>query len=796
MYKSPEQVLKAVRFIDKRFPFLKPIFASEQHYVNNKDENKGKNPGTDKNYNEVIKAFLSALNELRNYFSHVDHKPFIVSVELERYLDKILEAAVIVAKQRNTFSDEEVNHLVKYKYKEDKRSRTFERFVNPSFKYPFIKDDRTFTEHGIAFFVCLFLEKQYISEFLGQLKGYKDRRERDFRATIESYKVFTLDVPYDRIECTEPRFALALDMLNDLKRCPDDLFEQLSKINKDYFRVRNTSSEEQVEEVINNEVHPDSLLQKRYNDRFPFFALSYLDQMDAFKFTRFQVDMGSYFYQFYQKEMVDSDSRLRSVGTSLNGFGKPAELNTARLEKWKDLIVTNPPVDYDKPYITDTKPHYHFVNDTQIGLRFAGSEGYYLPPIKEDGTELQAPEAWLSIYELPALLFFCWLTQNNDKYAAELVIQDYVKQVRKLFSDISLGKLLPQQNRMQAERILLPYNIEFVNLPNDIKNYLIGKKVDRTAKFTAHARRITDLFVHQTQRLLDKIEKDINTINGKGNKYGKKKYVEIKSGVLADFLVKDIIRLQPSLSVDNKNKKDGRDKLTGPNFQVLQAQLAFYGRDYKSLKSTFTRSGLIGGNNPHPFLHKINTDTITDIVSFYIEYLKKRKEYFAVCLSKANFASYYFLKQNQLKWSNSPRYYSDLAERYNKLPVNLPRGLFLDELRLWFSENGSLRMKELVAQPQKVNTIYLLQKYAEFELNDQSQEFYTFKRTYKCANKLEGTKVGNKTTSVYYSSFDLANKINGWKRRIKALPPKPEKTSSLRFAFIQRAYDGGFARFD
>jgi len=35
--------------------------------------------------------------------------------------------------------------------------------------------------------------------------------------------------------------------------------------------------------------------------------------------------------------------------------------------------------------------------------------------------------------------------------------------------------------------------------------------------------------------------------------------------------------------------------------------------------------------------------------------------------------------------------------------------------------------------------------------------------------------VGNKTTSVYYSSFDLANKINGWKRRIKALPPKPEK---------------------
>jgi hypothetical protein len=761
---KPEQVLKIQNYLDKRFPFLKPVFSNEQ-YRKSKDK---ENPDLSKDYKEVLTLFFDHLNNLRNYYSHVDHEQVKIEEKLPRFLAFIYDASLLTAKKNNHYTDAETKHLEPILYK--RKGREVEKVINPDFRYP-LREDNQLSAEGLAFFICLFLEKQYISELLGKLKNFKNRSERCYRATIDTYKTFSIDVPFDRIESTQPKMAVALDMLNDLKRCPKPLWDTLSPEDQLKFKV---AVEDANEEDPDSLTHADLLLQKRYHNRFPLFALNYIDQMNAFQSLRFQVYMGPYFYKFYDKNLIDGVSRQRNISVPLKAFGKINELDIKRKIDWENLLISNPPEDYNKPYVKDTFPHYNITNH-QIGIYDTHGEEVWLPTPNGIDTALKQPDAWLSEYELPGLVFYVYLTRKNNSEWAESLIKDYVANVRLLFDDIISGSLTASGNINDAQKVLDKYNLELVNLPDELRNFFVGNTINRTEKFGEHAHRMIELLLHQTQRYLEGIEHKIAIVKGKGNKIGKKKYKEIRSGELADFLAKDFLKFQPSYSVNKDGNKDGKDKITSANYQALQAHLAFYGRDYKKMASYFEQCGLTKGSNQHPFLSLIDPSFHSDILSFYIAYLKERKNYLFKCSKEREYSTYYFLKPYKLCWQANNNFYIDLVKRYRKLPINLPRGLFLDALIKWFRNNGSESMKALVTTNQRVNTIFLLQKYIEYEMYDGSQEFYYFGRSYKCADKLAGKYAGNKLQRIFLSNAECAKNMGIWKNQIALLPAKPLK---------------------
>jgi hypothetical protein len=767
--------------LEKHFPFLLPAF--NKALKNNHSPNNGLENIQPVEFKSILTIFLSHLNDLRNYFTHVKHENIKIEPKLFKYLDSIFDSAVLKAKKNNSYTDAELNHLIPNIF--TNKNGIKEKSENPKFKFKFKKNNEEFSNEGLAFFICMFLEKQYISEFLGKIKNFKNRNERCFRATIDSYMAYTIDVPFDRIESTQSDFALGLDMLNDLKRCPQVLFEQLSPQNQQLFRIKMNSDDSEPETEAENlqDVFPDTFWQKR-TSRFNYFALSYLDKMNILPNLRFQVDLGVYFYKFYPKTTLDGLTNQRNIGFRIKAFGKPNELNTLRFIKWKNIIVSNPPENFDNEHLTDTYPHYHFVNN-QIAISF--SDDRNVPELQQSFTQLKQPDAWLSEYEILGMMFYSYLlkhykyenhTDNKKFDHTEDIIINYTKRIKKLFELISENKIKACSNENEAQQLLNQYQIELVNLPDEIRNYLSGKAIDYNDIYNAYCNRILELLKYQTIRKIESIKLKIKKVMDKSNKPGKKKFEQLKFGGIADFLAKDMLMFQPSVSKDKDNQKDGRDKITSANFKILQLHLAFFGRDREILNSLFSSCGLTTGNNQHPFLHTLNPLKYKGIVDFYIAYLEKRNNFLEKCITEKHFDEYYFLKPWKKREKEDKQYITTLTQRYLNLPINLPRGLYLDAIKNWFAEYGSKSMKELVQNSERVNTIFLLQKYIETEEKDSSQVFYTFKRSYKVFDKLINKKSGNKLTHNYLTTKELTSQSALWKPQIKNLPiaPKPPKS--------------------
>jgi hypothetical protein len=796
--KTPDITAKSIKMLNEHFPFLKIMF----DYDSNSANPKGVKKGTEvlpEQYHQKIELVLKLLNNYRNFYTHCIHTPVITPDNFIHDLDNIFDAAVRMVKTRFELSDEDVEHLNRFERGKDPKTNKWKYVRKNDFKYSFIHDN-AISEKGMAFFITLFLEKKYAFEFLKKLHGFKDGRTKTMQATLESYCVYHVHLPKERIESTQNDLSLCLDMFNELKKCPSELFTLLKKEDAEKFRIapdiNNINDEEEINEVPENGIadyNAEPIL-KRYSNRFPYLAMRYIDEKKVFQNLRFHVDLGNYYFKFYPKTTVDGETRDRSLKVHLKSFGRLDDINQARLNDWDKLIrfhkdaEDEEPIEELLPYITDTFPHYH-LNNNQIGLKyFQTGIDQLLPKLEKEKTKLTQPDFWLSVYELPGLLFYNHLLKSKKGISAEDLILNCSKKYKALFKLIAEGCKPELTDRTETvkkdgknETVILQrvkfedekgrsYEIDLNEIPQVLQNYITDKPLHNRAVLAES--KINRLII-QTERKLEKIDKALTQIKDKKqNKRGKKRFVEIKSGVLADFLAKDIIHLQPS------TEDKGKDKITGLNFQILQSHLAFYGRDYLMLNDIFRQCKLVGSAISHPFLNKLNPEKYQDIVSFYKAYLKERKNYLVQCNRDKDYASYYFLKYNSKKFTTeTATYCKDLAKKLmnthslDNHPINLPRGLFNEAIVDWFRKNGSPELKA-IANSQRVNTTYLIQKFFELErAGDTSQSFYNYQRSYKFIDKLNNLgKNPFQLRRNYYTIEQLSKMMDGVKTKISKLP--------------------------
>ena len=673
----------AFRLIEKHFPMLKIMYYWQKE--------KGKDDDLkerSKKYKDILTGLLEELNLRRNEYCHACSKIGVRSYDINqliRCLEDCFDASVRWVKGVRKLDEKEVVHLRrKISQGRGKEKRTVD---NPGFYYHFKDKQGQLTEKGIAYLASIFLEKKDAHEFLKKQEYFKNDSEPKYQATLESFYHFRIKLPKPVMTSDVDKDGLALDMLNDLKKCPKELFELLSKDDQKDFRK--TDSEDTDEDGGEN-------LMMRYSDRFPYLALRYCDENEVFKNLRFQIDLGRYYFKFYEKETIDGNKEQRALDKRLKTFGRIKGVKNEVEKEWGGITRSPDEINekQNEPYKEDSTPHYNLV-DNQIGFVISGDSG--LPDIKQpDGKiKLKEPDAWLSVYELPGMLFHGFKCGFEG---TEILINKYIRKQRKICEEI----------------------FETGNIPQDAGEYLPESLKDiktSDTKQNDYAKNKLERMLEDTNQRIKAIKATQERMADPSNKPGKKKFFDIRAGKLANFLAMDIIALQ-KFDPDKK----GKDKLTSLNYQVLQATLAYYGAKKDTIREMFQKIGLLDGANPHPFLKEIDPAKHNSIVEYYKAYLNRKHFYLESC-KKAGKYDEQFLRPSRQRYAQGGRDLKTIARNLLDNPVNIPKDLFEKEIKeLVCNEDASLKDR-------KMNTAYMIKAYFE-KTQGRQQPFYGCCKTY------------------------------------------------------------------
>lgn len=586
--------------------------------------------------------------------------------------------------------------------------------------------------------ICLLLDKKYITEFLDQ-SGFLSAFDNDAQTPRLSERRLILEVlsdlrirlPKRKIDATCNDIQVALDMLNELKKCPKELFELLEAKDRATFDILSSTGEH--------------ILLRRSSDRFTQLALQWFDVNKAFSRIRFHMNAGIFRYLFNNsKTCIDGKTRLRVLQEPLNCFGRIQEVEDSRESNrdgndgpWKGFEIKG----FDEaarndvnclPYINDSRARY-LITEDNIGIRFGENDeacGDYFPRIDENNGKYKVTclpaQCMISIYELQAMLFLHLLNPGNDGGIApvEKIIIDKVESYRKFFTDIKNGLLTPSglTESLLNEYLTSTYGISLSDIPDKMKDYLL-KKNNKGRGFNAYRDRLIETLKEETEYRIKRLEENLKATNSDTNKPGKPGYVQIKPGSLASFISKDIVFFQEC---------NADQKMTGLNFSVMQGLIATFGSQEGAtaddLRMAFCKSGLIAANGScgtHPFLAIAFNAGGKNTVDLYKEYLNARKTYLSGIIPD----NAPFLHADRIRWAvNDDAYYKDYAERCLQRPVILPRRLFESSIRanlLSLEGKNADLLKEVINNAgNHCNSAFMIDSYFYYVKNDSPQVFH------------------------------------------------------------------------
>lgn len=383
------------------------------------------------------------------------------------------------------------------------------------------KQYKAISDFGLVYLVSIFLRKADMEQMLDKLKVLSNSPFKNYfpnlfdkESTIlkSMISVYRINIPKgDKLKMEDNNVQLCMDMLNELQKCPNELYELLSDKGKNYFRreqmkpvinektgeyvrvkfVKSEKGQKNQQTIVESTDGTGNIkyertgifsLLVRKEDRFPYFALRYIDNQNIFPTIRFQIDLGYYRFAFYSKHTIDllpnEDDKIRILQKHINGFGRLVETEHQRLETWagqfQDFHVA-PPRNEDneesekdsieleqldkstidtKPFVTDKRASYN-IHNNRIGLIWeTNQDSPYVPnlAVEENNDERQKPRpnvrikspmASLSVRELPALIFYEYLRSNYKGVgiSAEEIIKFTYTLYLKFFKGVANGSI-------------------------------------------------------------------------------------------------------------------------------------------------------------------------------------------------------------------------------------------------------------------------------------------------------------------------------------------------------------------
>ena len=828
--KRPEVRQKAFLLLMRNIPILQQMTQSGLTQGKPAD---GDRPAKEKHLaveqedlQRVLQNLIRVVNFKRNLFTHADHYDTDEEIEKELQREVALSGPLNTAfkgskrevKRIFCYTEKDMNfvdqdeHMKRIPMKDkngnimqDEKGKDMYIFVERSNWYFRLYDTtpdpvtempiaQKLTTAGLVFILCKLLHKKYATQLVQKTGLFRTRAQsgnspfekNENEVMFNIFCAHRIRLPKGRVESTVSNYALGLDILNELQKCPSELFETLSPEDKECFQVKRKDNETQP--VPDDDVN----LFRRYGDRFPYLAMRYIDAMrgyqDDYKVLEdivFQVSLGKYRFSFYNRASLDTNEkdRVRVLQKEINGFGPIDKMEQKRKEKYEKIIrpVSDDPKHlYDadtaetQPYLTDQHTAYAITgnrigitwneriqkpqsNEMRSSIRLKWPENKqngenniekldndkcFLPNVPASMVNI-APRAWLSVHDLPALIFLRLL--GGDP---EAVIKDTYNRFVLLLNNIKSGQLKPQDNKEKLLAILSaePYKLRLSEIPKKLLDYLAGKgpktQDEANQAFIKWVNKQLDGDVGIIEKLRMRIEQfkqDLNVVGDKQNRIGRKGYVDIRPGSLARYITKDIMAMtRPDESRKNNGKPSGLD------FGVLQAAIATFKADEIALAKT-SLGGMIKSAinvNNHPFLNSVLSQQVTDTIDLYIKYQTAKLKFLKSLRKgeKGNYKDQWFLREAYRNHAAQTSEYMQgekgLASLYLET-LQLPDGLFTDAIHKQLLNNektkDNVEFLAALADREKTGGVsHLINLYFEKVIGDKPQSFYReMKRHYK-----------------------------------------------------------------
>ena len=795
-----ELLLSVVERLRKQMPFL----AVMEETGRKKSRNTKQSEDIKYLYN-ILKNIFYVLKLYRDFSEHTvfedkrlsdTHNVWRNEREVAQLINKYFEVALRNAKDRFGYETAQLAFIQDHRYKKESDSRSSRPKMVPdtSFFLSMLSPaggpgDYHLSGAGAVLLISLFLESKYVNVFLSKLPRFFGRYAKGSAEARIIYRTFAINgirLPRERIVSDNGEMAIALDMLNELKRCPQPLFDTLSPDDQAQFRL--TSSDF-------NEV-----LLMRHSDRFAQLSLRYIDTLKLFADVRFQVNMGKLRYLFNPtKECIDGNVRPRVLEHPLNGFGRIDEMEARRVGengRFLDTAIAvrrfedvrrddSDPANY--PYVVDDRTDY-IISNNKIGLTLVGDT--FPQPVEDEGkwrVENCPPMCFLSILELPAMMFHMHLLGAE---ATERRLKQVNKSYGRLFSAMEAGTLTREN--------LSSFGIAESDLPAKVLEAVHG--TGKTPSFKAFVKQSIVEMIADTNHRLERLKEDEKAVDSKMNKMGKRGFRAIRPGKIAEFLAEDIVRFQESALTDELY---GTDRITGLNYRVMQAAIAtlndeIEGRRFDDLKSLFAKAHLTGKSSrtPHPFLFSALGRPAKNTIDFYRNYLFARKRYLEDLrkrLDAGEKVKITFANSDNSRWMRRDKdFYRNVATEYKEfVPLDLPRQMFDAEIKAALAKMPEMEGVNFA----EANVTFLIGEYLKRVRHDDFQPFYSWKRNYRyidlltCRTDNKGSICSNYTTikereQMWLERAAHAEKYRSWAMKQRLAKRETRNISEEEFGAI------------
>ena len=649
----------------------------------------------------VLELISNFIRPLRNQFRHnVGARQKAILDILSNYVTELITKLIVGSEESVTKKDKQGNETTEVQVIRERnlyflrgalevvadRFPDFDREQKEAMKKSCTSNTMNYLY--CIMFICMFLEKGYVKQFIDKCDNLFKDQDKEYG--FEMLGVYCTKLPAAKYDVTTNNVALALDILNELTKCPQELYELLAQQDQKKFKF--------IDEL------GDEVFMRRKSDRFANLVMEYIDKNKLFSRIRFQVSLGKYRFKFYDKTCIDGSTQVRTLQKDLNGFGRIDTMNEIRKSTWAALIRKTDneenfaPKDTadTEPYITDHNPRY-ITNGNRIALWWnddANGDDYFIPTINGDKAPCTTPKAWISMYELPAMMFLMKL--KGAEFVEDFIIKK-CRQKQDLYKTIA-GDSWEDGN----------FNgIDAKDLPRCLTR---GVSTDISSVIKA----IKD----NLKKEIERYEKYINDTDP----------LMIKSGKLASWLSRDILFWMRKGTAP-----------TGKNFSNLQNTLATYNHDdIQVLQNLFAKKYYLQNVDglKKKELEKIKSYSVMQChpflssLSYFQTYYPKSGKYTLVNICKDYFAEEKkFIEKVADK--NFPLY-EKIEKRHGEVnkqvkaskfasnPIELPTRMFEDEIR-----------NAINCHDTNKNVTYMINDYLKNREQDSSQTFYEMKRSYR-----------------------------------------------------------------